>query len=106
METVGRFPAADFETVDTTGAADAFAAALAVCLTKGLDMREAIHRATVAAGFSTTKWGVTDAMIDWDTTGVLMLRAKINTSLIFQGKCHEKIFGNVFSSCPSFHNCW
>ena len=62
-----RFPAADFETVDTTGAADAFAAALVVCLTKGLDMREAIHRATVAAGFSTTKWRVTDAMIDWDT---------------------------------------
>lgn len=61
------FPAADFETVDSTGAADAFAAALAVCLTKGLDMRESIQRATVAAGFSTTKWGVTDAMIDRDT---------------------------------------
>lgn len=61
------FPAADFETVDSTGAADAFIAALAVCLTKGLAMRESIERATVAAGFSTTKWGVTDAMIDRDT---------------------------------------
>ena len=61
------FPAADFETVETTGAADAFIAALAVCLTKGLEIREAIRRATVAAGFSTTKWGVTDAMIDRDT---------------------------------------
>lgn len=61
------FPAADFEAVDTTGAADAFGAALAVCLTKGLDMRESIRRATIAAGFSTTKWGVTDAMIDRDT---------------------------------------
>lgn len=53
--------------IDTTGAADAFASALAVLLAKGMEIREAIRRATIAAGFSTTKWGTPESLIDWDT---------------------------------------
>lgn len=61
------FSSADFESVDTTGAADAFIAALAVCLVRGFPMQEAIRRATIAAGFSTTQWGAASAMIDQRT---------------------------------------
>lgn len=61
------FPAEKVDVVDTTGAADAFAAALIVFLTKGLNICESIRRATIAAGFSTTKWGSSEALIDWDT---------------------------------------
>ena len=70
------FRAEEFDVVDTTGAADAFAAALAVFLAKGMDIRESIRRATVAAGFSTTKWGVSDALIDWDTLEFLCTARK------------------------------
>lgn len=58
------FPAADFVPVDTTGAADAFIAALAVHLLARGDLREAIEYATCAAGFSITRQGVTSALID------------------------------------------
>lgn len=61
------FPAEKFDVIDTTGAADAFASALAVLLAKGMEIREAIRRATIAAGFSTTKWGTPESLIDWDT---------------------------------------
>lgn len=61
------FPAARFAVVDTTGAADAFAAALAVYLSKEHSMESAIRYATVAAGFSTTKRGVPPSLIDQST---------------------------------------
>lgn len=70
------FPAEEFDVVDTTGAADAFAAALAVFLAKGMDIRACIRRATLAAGFSTTKWGAADALIDWDTLEFLCTTRK------------------------------
>ncbi len=58
------FPAADFTPVDTTGAADAFIAALSVYLSEDLTIEEAIKYATCAAGFCITREGVTSAMID------------------------------------------
>lgn len=58
------FPAGDFVPVDTTGAADAFIAALSVYLMNGKDLRTAIRYATCAAGFSITRQGVTSALID------------------------------------------
>lgn len=61
------FEAASFRTTDTTGAADAFAAALAVCLIRGFPMETAIRHANFAAGFSTTKLGACSAMIDQPT---------------------------------------
>lgn len=69
------FPAARFDVVDTTGAADAFAAALAVYLSRGKPMKDAIRYATVAAGFSTTKRGVPPSLIDHSTLEFLMLES-------------------------------
>ncbi|WP_217957424.1 PfkB family carbohydrate kinase [Acutalibacter muris] len=61
------FKAASFSTVDTTGAADAFAAALVACLIRGEDMETAILYANFAAGFSTVKLGACAGMIDLPT---------------------------------------
>lgn len=58
------FPAADFYPVDTTGAADAFIAALAVSLSEGNDILYAISFATYAAGISITRQGVQSGMVD------------------------------------------
>lgn len=58
------FGAADFKPVDTTGAADAFAAALAVYLSSSDDILKAIRFATVAAGISITRKGVIPALPD------------------------------------------
>lgn len=66
------FSAAKFDVVDTTGAADAFAAALAVYLSKGKEMEIAIEYATLAAGFSTTKRGVPPSLIDQSTLEFFM----------------------------------
>lgn len=66
------FPAARFEPVDTTGAADAFAAALTVYLADGYVMASAIRYATCAAGFSITRQGVPPALIDRDQLELLV----------------------------------
>lgn len=66
-ETSLYFEAADFQAVDTTGAADAFISALAVYLAEGFPMAEAIKYATYAAGFSITRNGVQSAMVDRST---------------------------------------
>ncbi len=58
------FSAYSVKTVDTTGAADAFAATLVVYLTKGRSMEESIRCASCAAGVSTAHWGAAPAMID------------------------------------------
>lgn len=58
------FPAADFTPVDTTGAADAFAATLAVYLSLGHNLVTAIRYATYAAGYSITRRGVPPSLID------------------------------------------
>ncbi len=62
--TFTHFPAADFTPVDTTGAADAFIAALSVYLSEDRSIEEAVKYATCAAGFCITREGVTSAMID------------------------------------------
>lgn len=58
------FPAAPFESIDTTGAGDAFVSALAACLLDGDDLRLAVMKANYAAGFSTTREGVASSLID------------------------------------------
>lgn len=58
------FPAADFAPVDTTGAADAFISALAVYLSEGTELVQAIGFATYAACISITRYGVQSAMAD------------------------------------------
>lgn len=56
------FPAAEFTPVDTTGAADAFIGALAVRLSEGNSITDAVKFATYYAGLSTTRAGVQPAM--------------------------------------------
>lgn len=58
------FPAADFHALDTTGAADAFISALAVSLSEGTDIIQAVSFATYAAGISITRQGVQQAMVE------------------------------------------
>ena len=61
------FPAARVHVVDTTGACDAFAAALAVFLMRGETLEKAIEYATCAAGLSTEQQGVPAAVPDLAT---------------------------------------
>ncbi|MFA6846366.1 MAG: PfkB family carbohydrate kinase [Sphaerochaetaceae bacterium] len=60
-----RFNAAPFVPVDTTGAADAFIAALACCLYWGEDIVRAIKLASYAGGISITKEGSQAGLIDY-----------------------------------------
>lgn len=58
------FAAADFTPVDTTGGADAFISALAVYLSEGVSLVQAIGFASYSAGISITRPGVLPAMPD------------------------------------------
>ena len=60
----GHIPAAPFTPVDTTGAADAFIAALAVYLSAGHSIEQAARIATYAAGFCVLRQGVIPSLID------------------------------------------
>jgi len=54
-------PAMKVEAVDTTGAGDAFTAALAVSLADGFDLRAAARRASIVAAISVTRIGTQTA---------------------------------------------
>ncbi len=58
------FPASNFPSVDSTGGADAFIAALASYLTEGYPLIKAIRIASYAAGFCVSRAGVVPALID------------------------------------------
>ena len=58
------FPAADFESIDTTGGADAFISALAVYLSENVPLIRAIGFATYSAGITVTRQGVQPSMPD------------------------------------------
>ncbi|MEG0566425.1 MAG: ribokinase, partial [Hungatella sp.] len=60
----GYLPAAQFTPIDTTGAADAFIAALSVYLLLGYPIQHAAKIATYAAGFCVSRQGVIPALID------------------------------------------
>ena len=61
------FPAAKVTSIDTTGAGDAFAATLACYLADDWALTDAIRYATVAAGLSTTRQGVPNALVDQES---------------------------------------
>ncbi len=52
-----RFPAPEVKVVDTTAAGDSFNAALAVAISRGKDLRDAIHFANCAGALAVTKLG-------------------------------------------------
>ncbi|WP_313180081.1 PfkB family carbohydrate kinase [Lacrimispora sp.] len=60
----GYLPASPFPPVDTTGAADAFIAALAAYLSFGYSMETSARIAAYAAGFCVSRQGVIPALID------------------------------------------
>lgn len=60
----GYFSAADFPSIDSTGGADAFIAALASYLTEGYPLLNAVKIATYAAGFCVSRTGVVPSLID------------------------------------------
>lgn len=62
-----RIPAADFVSVDSSGAGDAFISALVSYLLYGYELLPAAKIATYAAGFSITRQGTTPSLIDKDT---------------------------------------
>lgn len=58
------FEGSGFEAVDTTGGADSFISALAVCLSEGKNIIQAIGFAIYASGISVTRHGVQPALPD------------------------------------------
>lgn len=61
------FPALPFDSVDSSGACDAFISALSSYLLYGYDIISAIKIASYAAGFSVTRQGTVPALIDKNT---------------------------------------
>lgn len=57
-------PAIEVTSIDTTGAGDAFIAALASYLSRGRPLHQAARIATYAAGISTTRQGATAALVE------------------------------------------
>ncbi len=64
------FPSAPFTAVDTTGGADSFISALAVCLSQGQELIYSVVYATYAAGITVTRYGVQEALPDRKTIGI------------------------------------
>lgn len=60
-------PAIPFHSVDNTGACDAFISALAIYLQEGYPLSKAVRIASYAGGFSITREGVPDALVDRGT---------------------------------------
>lgn len=58
------FEGSGFEAVDTTGGADSFISALAVCLSEGRDLLYSIGFAVYASGLTVTRYGVQGALPD------------------------------------------
>lgn len=61
------FPALPFDSVDSSGACDAFISALSSYLLYGYDLKSAVKIASYAAGFSITRQGTVPALIDRNT---------------------------------------
>ena len=65
-------PAANFDSVDNTGACDAFISALVAYLLHGYDLINSVKIATYAAGISITRQGITPSLIDQNTLEALI----------------------------------
>jgi ribokinase len=63
-DSIEHLPAFPVKCVDSTGAGDAFIGSFAVFLGEGLDEREAVRRANLYAGLSTTGVGTQKSFYD------------------------------------------
>jgi ribokinase len=79
-------PRAPVEVVDTSGAGDAFCAALAVKLAEHQPLREACHWASWAAAISVTRSGTIEAFPTIDDLEALTAVAKTSSNLPDQNK--------------------
>ena len=70
------YPAVGFVSVDNTGAADAFIAALASYLLYGYQLDEAVRIAGYAAGFCISRQGVVPALIDRNSLEAYIKKAE------------------------------
>lgn len=61
------FSAANFSTIDSTGASDAFISALSAYLLRDYCLEKAIQIAIYAAGFLVSRDGITTALVDRTT---------------------------------------
>ncbi|HKL80007.1 MAG TPA: PfkB family carbohydrate kinase [Mobilitalea sp.] len=61
------FDATKVNSLDTTGAADVFAATIAVYLARNFKLETAVQYAIYAAGISTTRQGMPDSLVDQNT---------------------------------------
>ena len=73
-DTEESIPATKFHSIDNTGAGDAFISALTVYLQDGIPLSQAVRIACIAAGFSTTREGVPDALVTRDTLETYLRR--------------------------------
>ena len=70
--------------MDTTGGADSFISALAVCLSEGKDLLYAIGFAVYASGITVTRYGVQGALPD--RQAVELYEDEIRTRYGLEGK--------------------
>jgi ribokinase len=66
------FSAASFKAVDTTGAGDSFISGLAVALSEGKNMADAIQFASIAAGITVSREGAQPSLPDKETIKMYM----------------------------------
>ena len=77
-DAVTDIPALDVNSVDNTGAGDAFISALASYLLLGYDLVRSARIATYAAGLSTLRQGVTPSLVDRDTLEAYLMQHEPN----------------------------
>jgi ribokinase len=81
------FPAVRVETLDVTGAGDAFAGGLMTALAEGKSLVQAIEFATCAAALSVTKVGVVNALPTREEADQLLARARPVPELVACNTC-------------------
>lgn len=89
------FPAPALTAVDTTGAADAFIAALAVYLLRGNAMERSIEAASCAAGFCISRQGVIPALADGNSLETYLKKSCSDVSREQAASGKQNLHSNV-----------
>jgi ribokinase len=94
-------PAVRVETLDVTGAGDAFAGGLTTALAEGKSLIAAIEFATCVAALSVTKVGVVNALPTRDDADSLLAKACPEPELVACNTCQIRC---TESNCPHYDN--